>query len=235
MPHVPDARSADQQTSVDMPVFFVHQENAMIETGIFLLICIIIGCFYYDIRRKSLRHQNCVSEEKSDIATITRMTASMSTFSNGTKTTEILAASDELMLFFYRKVVNGKLVARYAIHLPNITAVRLLLNGKAFGTNIQSYLKTPTQCATDISTQAIQGMDPAVFNGVQSIVLEVHFLSENPQEKQEKALPIPIFKAGSPELRKQLPKILENALWWNSFLPLASAEAQRMESLEKNP
>ncbi len=206
----------------------------VIETGIVLLICIVIGCFFFDIRRKSLRHQNCVSEEKSDIATITRMTANMSTFSNGKKTTEILAASDELAIFFYRKIINGKLAARYALHLPNITAVRLLLNGKPFNANIKSWLKTPAQCATDISTQAVQQMDPAIFKGIQSIVLEVVFLSETDQKKHEKTIPIPIFSAGNPELQKQAPKILENAVWWNSYLPLAAAQAKRMEATENS-
>lgn len=206
----------------------------MIETGIVLLICVVIGCFFFDIRRKSLRHQDCVSEEKSDIATITRMTANMSTFSNGKKATEILAASDELAIFFYRKVLNGKLAARYALHLPNITAVRLLLNGKPFNTTITSWLKTSAQCATDISTQAVQQMDSAMFKAIQSIILEVGFISEAEQKKQEKTIPIPIFSAGNPELQRQIPKILENAIWWYSYLPLAAAQAKRMEAIENN-
>ncbi|MDE7065916.1 MAG: hypothetical protein K2O70_10720, partial [Desulfovibrionaceae bacterium] len=180
----------------------------MVETGIVLLICVVIGCFFLDIRRKSLRHQDCVSKEKSDIATLTRMTANMSTFSNGKKVTEILAASDELATFFYRKVLNCKLAARYALHLPNITAVRLLLNGKQFNTDATSWLKTPPQCATDISAQAMREMDPALFQAMRSIVLEVEFMSETEQKNQKKTIPIPIFNAGNPELQRQIAKIL---------------------------
>lgn len=191
----------------------------MIQSLVAVLILITLAVFYYDIRRRANAHQKAIQKEKSDIATMSHMTATMSTFSDGKTTESLLAASEDSELFFYRLIVKGQIVMRYTLALPNVFNAELLINGSRRVFHYPTSHKTATMRATDISQQARRDFSADEYDFIRDITLNIHFRSE---DGKKKSLPVRVFRDPAPQLRPILPKILENAIWWQQFLTMQS-------------
>lgn len=194
----------------------------MTQSLIALFVLFAAALFYYDIRRRARAHQQSIHKEKSEIATMTHMTATMSTFSDGTATEALLAASEDSQLFFYRLIVKGKVVLRYTLALPNVTGAELRINGeKRTFQNFSSH-KTASLRATDISQQVRRDLTPDEYAAIREVALNISFKSEDGKTKM---LPVRVFREPAPQMRAVLPKILENAVWWQHFLNMQGALA----------
>lgn len=186
----------------------------MIET-VFVLCCFLgVGIFFWDVRRKALRHQNAVQNVKSKIATATKMTASFAAFSHGPKATLLLASSGPYDLFLFNKIVGGKNIEQHQISLQKVLAVQLSINSTTFKSTKTSHLPSINQRATDIARQEVEAMSPDDLKNIKRISL---LLAHNTNETQEN-LQIPLYQAGKDDKGALSTKILLNALWWQQFL-----------------
>lgn len=192
-----------------------------------------VGFLVFEVRRKRKAHEDAIRNEKSDIATITRMTATMSTFADGRKKEALLAASEDTSLFFYRLIMDGKVVARYTIAIENLEPTDLLINGQPRTLAFVSTHTSPLLRAADISMQARQNMHANDFDALQEISLRVHFKTEGGARK---TLPIHICSKLTAQQRDILPKIYENAVWWQQYLSaLAAPQETDAPDISSNP
>ena len=194
----------------------------MIQSLVAVLVFVTIAVLYFDIRRRAKAHQRAIQKEKSDIATMTHMTATMSTFSDGKTTEALLATSEDSELFFYRLIVKGQVAMRYTLALPNVSGADLCINGEKRAFRYPTSHKTATMRATDISQQARRDFPPEDYDFIRDITLNIHFRSE---DGKLKLLPVRVFRDPAPQLRPILPKILENAIWWQQFLNMQSSSS----------
>lgn len=148
------------------------------------------------------------------------MTATMSTFADGKHTVALLAASEDCQLFFYRMIVDGNILLRYTLSLANIRSAALDIDGKKYNFSYPSSHKTAHMRATDIALQIRQKLPSSRYDAMQRITLNIQFLSENGESK---LLPVHILKNPTSEIRKSLPKLLENAIWWQLYLTLITS------------
>lgn len=199
----------------------------MTQTIIVLVGLLIIGIFIYDIRRKTLQHQRAIQQEKSDIATRTHMTATMSTFADGKATEALLAATEDSQLFFYRRIVSGKTVARYTIDFSNMQQAELFIDGVKQHYAFTSTHKTANMRATDIAMQARLSLPADFYTSIREITLRVYFKSE---KGDNTCLSVIICKNPTPQMQKVLPKTLENAIWWQQYLTILTTATSPMEA-----
>lgn len=186
----------------------------MIET-IFVLCCVLgVGIFFWDVKRKAMRHLSAVQNVKSKIATATKMTASFAAFSHGPKVTLLLASSGPYDLFLFHKIVDGTSVEQHQISLQKILAVQLIVDGITFKTTKTSQLPSINQRASDIARQEVESMSGDELQDIKRIsLLLAHSTNGSPENLQ-----ISLYQAKKNDPSGLSTKVLLNALWWQQFL-----------------
>lgn len=201
----------------------------MIQSIAVLLVLLGLGILIFQMRRKHGTHEDAIRREKSDIATLTRMTATMSTFADGRRKETLLAASEDTRLFFCRLIVNGKVAARYTIALDNLEMADIVINGQKRVWDYRSAHTSPQLRANDIAMQIRQDTHPDDYNAMQDIALHVYFKTEHGIRKK---LPIQICNKPTKQERDVLPKTFKNAVWWQQYLTALAATPKDAELLE---
>lgn len=195
----------------------------MLESVIVLLAIAGLCVFLYDIRRRFLQHQQAIQKEKDEISHLTHMTATMCTFADGKHTESLMGASEDAQLFFFRLFISGEIAARYTIDLSNIRQVDLLINGQREDFTYPTSHRGASMRATDISMQARQRIPATYYDEAKEIYLVLYYKSEGGEIK---ILRITVCKNPTAQLRKALPKILENAIWWQQYLTILITERE---------
>lgn len=188
----------------------------MLETIFVLCICIGVAIFIYDIKRRALQHQQVVNKEKSKIATDTRMTASFAAFSDGNKTTHLLAFSEECNIFVHRKIVKSHCTEEHTLTFTNINAIDLQVNNQTYRSTATSAQSSMNLRATDIARQEVKKFGLNNVKRIKSLILILHHA---PEEKEPtNKLAIPLLQATDSSTGLDLQRSLLNALWWQHFL-----------------
>lgn len=185
----------------------------MFET-ILVLVCAMVGVFFYwDIKRKTVSHQNAVTSIKSKIATETNMTTHFAAFHQDSNESILLAASGPHDLFWYYKIVREKTTEQYKIPLHAILSVKMLVNSTPIKVTATSNQPSATLRAAEISRQEVQRMGESAKR-VKQITMMLEYQSEHGSQSQQ----ISLYQDLNNDKNPQVVKILLNSIWWQQYL-----------------
>ncbi len=194
--------------------------------GLIFMVVLIAGItIYMEVRRQASKAMEMVAQEKSDISTLSHMTAHLVTFRTAGKMC-ILAASDVMGLLFYRVISRSGEVARMQLLLTNIQQVHLFIDGTQQSASFYSTQTTPNLKATEASNAAVADMAATDLENLHSLELRLKYISNN---QQEKVLRIPLLHlpSGSPPPQNAL-GLTRHAIWWHYFLRFAIQDCKKI-------
>lgn len=194
--------------------------------GALLFIVVSVGCLFilWEVRRKHTRKAELIAREKSDIATISNMTANMVTFSVGSKTC-ILGASDSTGLLFFRVISANYNVAKMQLLMTNITQVQLFIDGTSFPSTYSSSQPSAQVKATEVATFAMAEISTAQIERLRSLELRIDYLST---DSAVKTLSLPLLHARADDsAQKNTVQLIKHSIWWLYFLKFAVAECKK--------
>lgn len=178
---------------------------------------------YLDAKRKTARHRRLIAEEKSGIASASRMTAKIGVFYPDIETTVVMGASEEYGACYYRVLRQGKVIHRSKINLANIVRVELLVNSQVREFDFTSEQPTSSLRATEVAGKTMSRFTPEELKVLQRAGLRIVFLNE---EEAEKSLEITVLRMGDERHSFKRMELLKNAVWWAEFLNLSARKAR---------
>lgn len=185
----------------------------MFET-IIVLLCAAGGVFFFwDVKRRTMRHQHAVTTIKSRISTETSMTTHFAVFQQSTHDSVLLGASGPHDTFWYYKIYKDKTTDSYKIPLHAILTVQMLVNNQPFKVTVLSNQSSPTLRAAEIARHEVRRMGESAKR-VKSITMLLEYRTEQGKELQQ----IHLFKASDTSSRAMTVKTLLNSIWWQQYL-----------------
>lgn len=197
------------------------------EWALVAILVIFLIFLFVETKRKAERIQRAITEEKRLIAEDSGMTASIGVFSPDTQTRVVIGASEQLGVFYYRMLRQGKLIIKSRINLANLARIEFLLNGQPSPVSAESEQPTLSLSATDVAERTISEFSADSIRQVQRAALRVSFYDDTGAEK---ALEITTFRSNDERQRFERVKLLKNTIWWVSFLQMASRQARHARS-----
>lgn len=182
-----------------------------------------LALVYLDAKRKTARHRRLIAEEKSSIASASRMTAKIGVFYPDIETTVVMGASEDYGACYYRVLRQGKVIHRSKINLANIMRVELLVNSQVRAFDITSEQPTSALRATEMAGKIMSRFTPEELKILQRAGLRVIFLNE---EDDEKSLEITVLRMGDERHSFKRMELLKNAVWWAEYLNLVARKAR---------
>ena len=196
------------------------------------LLVIFLIFLFFEMKRKNLRIQEAVQNEKRSIAEDSGMTASIGVFTPDIQTTVVIGASEELGIFYYRMLRQARVIIRSRINLANLAKIEFLVNGSPQPVEAVSDLPTTSLCATEIADSVISRFSPDSIRQISRAALRVIFYDE---AGQEKTLEITTLRSGDERQRFERVQLLKNTVWWVAFLQISSRQARHVRAkLEEN-
>ncbi len=190
--------------------------------GVLLLFTVFL---FLETRRKNLRVKRVVIEEKRAIAIDSGMTATLGVFMPDTQTTVIIAASEQMGIFYYRMLRQSRVIIKSRLSLANLARIELLINGQQRPLDIRSEQPITSLCATDIADGTISQLTADEIRQIERAALRIIFYDDSGAEK---TLEITSFRASDERQRFERVQLLKNTVWWVAFLQLASRNAKRV-------
>lgn len=182
-----------------------------------------LALVYLDAKRKTARHRRLIAEEKSSIASASRMTAKIGVFYPDIETTVVMGASEDYGACYYRVLRQGKVIHRSKINLANIVRVELLVNSQVRAFDITSEQPTSALRATEVAGKTMSRFTPEELKILQRAGLRIIFLNE---EEAEKSLEITVLRMGDERHSFKRMELLKNAVWWAEYLNLVARKAR---------
>ena len=196
------------------------------------LLLIFLVYIFVEWKRKAIRIQEAIQNEKRSIADDSGMTASIGVFSPDIQTNVVIGASEELGIFYYRMLRQAKVLVRSRINLANLSKVEFLVNGNPEAVNIDSEQPTTSLRATEISDAVISRFAPDSIRQIARAALRVSFYDD---AGLEKTLEITTLRSGDERQRFDRVPLLKNTVWWVAFLQMASRQARQVRAkLDEN-
>lgn len=191
------------------------------------LLAIFLIFLFMEMKRKAVRIQEAVQNEKRSIAEDSGMTAVLGIFTPDIQTTVVIGASEELGIFYYRMLRQSKVIIRSRINLANLSKTELLINGNLQQVDIASEQPTTSLRATEISDTMVSRFSPDSIRQIERVAMRVIFYDD---AGLEKTLDITTFRAGDERQRFERVSLLKNTIWWVAFLQMASRQARQIKT-----
>lgn len=196
------------------------------------LLAIFLVFLFVEMRRKAVRIQEAIQNEKRSIAEDSGMTAVLGIFTPDIQTAVVIGASEELGIFYYRMLRQAKVIIRSRINLANLSKIELLINGNLQQVDIASDQPTSSLRATEIADTMVARFSTDSIRQIEKVAMRVIFYDD---AGLEKTLDITTFRAGDERQRFERVPLLKNTIWWVAFLQITSRQARQVRTkLDEN-